>query len=146
MGIGKHTNIVHIIDFGLLKEFRNPLMYQHILLSEKLNLLGQLHLRLPMAIWVLNSKDRMTWSHSPTYSFTSFVVPCPGKDWGLKNATLCLRASSEPLFLSYAMGCQRSSVFSLSTPDHFLSPTHLIMITSMASSMHFCHRGDCRVT
>ena len=38
MGIGKHADIVHLIDFGLLKKFRNPNTYVHIPYHEGLGL------------------------------------------------------------------------------------------------------------
>ena len=40
MGLGRHTNIVHLIDFGLSKEFRNPNTHAHIPFNEGLGLIG----------------------------------------------------------------------------------------------------------
>jgi serine/threonine protein kinase len=40
MGVGKHANIVHLIDFGLSKEFRDPNTHMHIPLKEGLGLTG----------------------------------------------------------------------------------------------------------
>jgi hypothetical protein len=38
MGVGKHANIVHLVDFGLSKEFRDPNTHMHIPLKEGLGL------------------------------------------------------------------------------------------------------------
>jgi len=40
MGVGRHANIVHLIDFGLSKEFWDPNTYLHIPLKEGLGLVG----------------------------------------------------------------------------------------------------------
>jgi len=40
MGIGKRTNVVHIIDFGLGKRYRDPRTYIHIPYKENKNLTG----------------------------------------------------------------------------------------------------------
>eukprot|EP00736_Rhodelphis_marinus_P008629 Rmarinus@m.12800 len=40
MGLGKKSNIVHIIDFGLAKKFRDPRTHQHIPYRENKNLTG----------------------------------------------------------------------------------------------------------
>jgi serine/threonine protein kinase len=40
IGVGKRSSIVHVIDFGLSKEFRDPLTHQHIPLSNALGLIG----------------------------------------------------------------------------------------------------------
>ena len=40
MGIGRHANVVHLIDFGLSKEFRDPNIHLHIPFKEGLGLVG----------------------------------------------------------------------------------------------------------
>lgn len=40
MGVGKHANIVHLIDFGLSKQFRNPNTHLHIPFNKGLSLVG----------------------------------------------------------------------------------------------------------
>jgi len=40
MGVGMHTNIVHLIDFGLSKEFRDPDTHAHIPFKKGLGLVG----------------------------------------------------------------------------------------------------------
>jgi serine/threonine protein kinase len=40
MGVGKHTDIVHIIDFGLSKQFRHPDTYLHIPYNRAQGLVG----------------------------------------------------------------------------------------------------------
>jgi serine/threonine protein kinase len=40
MGVGKHANLVHIIDFGLSKEFRHPDTHQHIPYNNSLSFAG----------------------------------------------------------------------------------------------------------
>ena len=40
MGVGRHANVVHLIDFGLSKEFRDPNTHLHIPLKEGLGLVG----------------------------------------------------------------------------------------------------------
>jgi serine/threonine protein kinase len=40
MGLGRHTNVVHLIDFGLSKEFRDPNTHAHIPFNEGLGLVG----------------------------------------------------------------------------------------------------------
>ena len=40
MGLGKNANIVHAIDFGLAKKFRDPKTHQHIMYRENKNLTG----------------------------------------------------------------------------------------------------------
>ena len=40
MGVGEHANIVHLIDFGLLKEFRDPNTHMHIPHKEMIGLTG----------------------------------------------------------------------------------------------------------
>lgn len=41
MGLGKKGNLVHIIDFGLAKRFRDPRTFQHIEYRENKNLTGK---------------------------------------------------------------------------------------------------------
>ncbi|KIM71212.1 hypothetical protein PILCRDRAFT_83007, partial [Piloderma croceum F 1598] len=55
MGVGKHTNIVYLIDFGLLKEFRDPNAHMHIQHKEVIGLMGtamfaSIHSRLGMEL------------------------------------------------------------------------------------------------
>ena len=38
MGVGKHANVVHLVDFGLLKEFRDPNTHAHIPYTQTLGL------------------------------------------------------------------------------------------------------------
>jgi serine/threonine protein kinase len=40
MGIGKQTNVVHLIDFGLSKEFRDPNTHLHIPYNNDLGFIG----------------------------------------------------------------------------------------------------------
>ena len=40
MGVGSHAKIVHFIDFGLSKEFRDPNTYLHIPFKKGLGLIG----------------------------------------------------------------------------------------------------------
>jgi len=40
MGIGKHANVVHLIDFGLSKEFRDPNTHKHIPFNRGLGFTG----------------------------------------------------------------------------------------------------------
>jgi serine/threonine protein kinase len=40
MGVGEQANQVHLIDFGLSKEFRNPKTHVHIPYKENLGLAG----------------------------------------------------------------------------------------------------------
>ncbi len=40
MGVGRHANIVHLIDFGLSKEFRDPNTRMHIPFNKGLGLIG----------------------------------------------------------------------------------------------------------
>ena len=40
MGVDEHANLVHVIDFGLSKEFRNPKTYAHIPYKEDLGFTG----------------------------------------------------------------------------------------------------------
>ena len=40
MGVGRHANVVHLIDFGLSKEFRDPNTHLHIPFKEGLGLVG----------------------------------------------------------------------------------------------------------
>jgi len=40
MGVGRHANIVHLIDFGLSKEFRDPNTHVHIPFNKGLGLIG----------------------------------------------------------------------------------------------------------
>jgi serine/threonine protein kinase len=40
MGVGKHANVVHLIDFGLSKEFRDPNTHLHIPFNEGLGFIG----------------------------------------------------------------------------------------------------------
>lgn len=40
MGLGKRTHIVHIIDFGLSKKYRDPKTLQHIPYRENKTLTG----------------------------------------------------------------------------------------------------------
>ena len=40
IGLGKRANILHMIDFGLAKRFRDPKTHQHIPYREKKNLTG----------------------------------------------------------------------------------------------------------
>ena len=40
MGVGKHSNVVHVIDFGLSKEFRDPNTHAHIPFNNGLGLVG----------------------------------------------------------------------------------------------------------
>jgi serine/threonine protein kinase len=40
MGTGMQSNMVHLIDFGLLKEYRNPNTYEHIPCKTNLGLTG----------------------------------------------------------------------------------------------------------
>ena len=40
MGLGKHANIVHLIDFGLSKEYRDPNTHAHIPFNTGLGLVG----------------------------------------------------------------------------------------------------------
>ena len=40
MGVGSQADIVHLIDFGLSKEFRDPNTHLHIPLNEGLGLIG----------------------------------------------------------------------------------------------------------
>jgi hypothetical protein len=40
MGTGMQFNMVHLIDFGLLKEYRNPNTYKHIPCKTNLSLTG----------------------------------------------------------------------------------------------------------
>jgi serine/threonine protein kinase len=40
MGLGKHANIVYLIDFGLSKEYRDPNTHAHILFDTGLDLVG----------------------------------------------------------------------------------------------------------
>src|SRR6266704_6130376 len=43
MGVGTHANIVHLIDFGLSKEFRDPDTHAHIPFKKGLGLVGTTH-------------------------------------------------------------------------------------------------------
>ena len=40
MGVGTHADIVHVIDFGLSKEFRDPSTHAHVLFKKGLGLVG----------------------------------------------------------------------------------------------------------
>ena len=40
MGIGKHSNVVHVINFRLSKEFRDPNTHAHIPFNNGLGLVG----------------------------------------------------------------------------------------------------------
>ena len=40
MGIGKHGNLVNVIDFGLARNFRDPMTHLHIPMSENKDLTG----------------------------------------------------------------------------------------------------------
>jgi serine/threonine protein kinase len=40
MGVNEHANLVHIIDFGLSKEFRDPKTHAHIPYKKKLGPVG----------------------------------------------------------------------------------------------------------
>lgn len=40
MGLGKKTHVVHIIDFGLSKKYRDPKTLQHIPYRENKTLTG----------------------------------------------------------------------------------------------------------
>jgi serine/threonine protein kinase len=40
MGLGKKSHIVHLIDFGLSKKYRDPKTHQHIPYKENKNLTG----------------------------------------------------------------------------------------------------------
>lgn len=40
MGVGKQANVVHLIDFGLSKEYRDPDTYQHIPYNKAHGLIG----------------------------------------------------------------------------------------------------------
>lgn len=40
MGLGKKSNITHLIDFGLSKRYRDPKTHQHIPYKENKNLTG----------------------------------------------------------------------------------------------------------
>jgi hypothetical protein len=40
MGVGEQANVVHVIDFGLSKEFRHPKTHAHILYKKDLGLVG----------------------------------------------------------------------------------------------------------
>jgi serine/threonine protein kinase len=40
MGVGEQANLVHLIDFGLSKEFRNPKTHAHIPCKKDLGLVG----------------------------------------------------------------------------------------------------------
>jgi len=40
MGVGTHANTVHVIDFGLSKEFRDPNTHAHVLFKKGLGLVG----------------------------------------------------------------------------------------------------------
>jgi serine/threonine protein kinase len=40
MGVGKHANLVYIIDFGLSKEFRDPNIHMHIPYNKGLGFIG----------------------------------------------------------------------------------------------------------
>jgi serine/threonine protein kinase len=40
MGLGKKANLVHVIDFGLAKKYRDPKTHQHIPYRENKNLTG----------------------------------------------------------------------------------------------------------
>ena len=42
MGVDEHANLVHVIDFGLSKEFRNPKTYAHIPFKKDLGFTGTL--------------------------------------------------------------------------------------------------------
>jgi hypothetical protein len=79
MGINKCANIVHIVDFRLSKEFRDPLMHQHIPLSKGLGFIGtaafasiNCHLGLELGRW-----DNL---ESLAYIFIYFL--CGSLPWG----------------------------------------------------------------
>jgi serine/threonine protein kinase len=40
IGLGKRQNVIHIIDFGLAKKYRDPRSHQHIPYRENKNLTG----------------------------------------------------------------------------------------------------------
>jgi serine/threonine protein kinase len=40
MGVGRHANVVHLIDFGLSKEYRRPNTHRHIPFGEGLGFIG----------------------------------------------------------------------------------------------------------
>ena len=88
MGVGGQSDVVFLVDFGLLKQYRDPNTYEHI--PAKQTLASPEWLLLPplTATWAWSLDSMTTWSHSPMFSYVSFMALYLG------NICLDHRASS----------------------------------------------------
>ena len=83
MGVDRHTDLVHIIDFGLSKEFRNPKTHAHILYKKDLAFTGT-------AIFIsINSHlglELRRWDDLESLAYTLFFFLWGFLPWqGLEN-------------------------------------------------------------
>ena len=75
MGVGEQANLVHLIDFGLSKEFRNPKTHAHIPYKQGLGLTGT------ATFASINPYGRSMPSSKASFA-GKYVRPDDGPSWG----------------------------------------------------------------
>ena len=88
MGTGKQANILHLIDFGLCKYFRDPLTHRHIPFGDKKSLTGTARYASKPSRCRVHSHCR-----SSRYSYASRFRTSPSRRFGIDRLRVDLSVS-----------------------------------------------------